>query len=178
MGELGRAQTLLGVREGDVEQLRIAAKHLLGHLLEGLLLPLSLLLEGLLLLVGLFHPLLGRLLGGLLLLLDLFGQRLHGAEPLRPRTLRPVIHPTARRVPIHHVISLPNVACRVLCVPARGAPEPRPISKDRTRVSSASYSPECVEGEFCERRHNGVLRSSLPEVKPRRSYLRQPGGRR
>src|SRR5215210_2169245 len=69
--ELSVPKPLLGVREGDVEQLRIAAKHLLGHLLEGLLLLLSLLLEGLPLLLGLLHPLLGRLLEALLLLFGL-----------------------------------------------------------------------------------------------------------
>src|SRR5215212_5945387 len=69
--ELSLLETLLGVREGDVEQLRIGAHDLLGHLLEGLLLLLGLLLEGLPLLLGLLHPLLGRLLEGLLLLLGL-----------------------------------------------------------------------------------------------------------
>jgi hypothetical protein len=52
-GEPGGAQTFLGVREGDVEQLRIAAHDLLGHPLEGPLLLLSLPLEGLPLLLGL-----------------------------------------------------------------------------------------------------------------------------
>src|SRR5215203_5805570 len=33
-GELGVLEALLGVGDGDVEKLRIAAKHLLGHLLE------------------------------------------------------------------------------------------------------------------------------------------------
>src|SRR5215213_1100554 len=70
-GELGISQALLGVREGYVEQLRVGAHDLLGHLLEGLLLLLSLLLESLPLLLGLLHPLLGRLLDGLLLLLGL-----------------------------------------------------------------------------------------------------------
>src|SRR5215207_3472343 len=70
-GELSVLKALLGIGDGDVEQLRIAAEHLLGHLLEGLLLLLSLLLEGLLLLLGLLHPLLGRLLESLLLLLGL-----------------------------------------------------------------------------------------------------------
>src|SRR5215213_2305380 len=134
-GELGIPYALLGVGDGDVEQLSVAAHDLLGHLLEGLPLLLGLLLEGLLLGLGLLHPLLGRLLDGLLLLLglpgevgtggvkephvgvhqllghllgvllllfDLLGQGLHRAEPLRLGTLRRVIHPTARRVPIHH----------------------------------------------------------------------------
>src|SRR5215203_252218 len=70
-GEPGVPETLLGVGERDVQQLRIAAKHLLSHLLEGLLLLLSLLLEGLPLLLGLLHPLPGRLLEGLLLPLGL-----------------------------------------------------------------------------------------------------------
>src|SRR5215218_4195775 len=69
--ELSVSKALLGVGERDVEQLRIAAKHLLSHLLEGLLLLFSLLLEGLPLLLGLLHPLLGRLLEALLLLLGL-----------------------------------------------------------------------------------------------------------
>ena len=64
-------KALIGIRDGDVEQLRIGAHDLLGHLLEGLLLLFSLLLEGLLLLLGLLQPLLGRLLDGLLLLLGL-----------------------------------------------------------------------------------------------------------
>src|SRR5918998_3894560 len=64
-------EALLGVGEGDVEELGVGAHDLLGHLLEGLLLLLGLLLEGLLLLLGLLHPLLGRLLEGLLLLLGL-----------------------------------------------------------------------------------------------------------
>src|SRR5215211_7210994 len=86
--ELSVSKALLGVRERDVEQLRIAAKHLLSHLLEGLLLLLSLLLEGLLLLLGLsrevgtrgvqqlhvgVHQLLDHLLGVLLLFVDLLG---------------------------------------------------------------------------------------------------------
>src|ERR671916_1245289 len=64
-------QALLGVGEGDVEELGVGAHDLLGHLLEGLLLLLGLLLEGLLLFLGLLHPLLGRLLQGLLLLFGL-----------------------------------------------------------------------------------------------------------
>src|SRR3712207_5680051 len=67
-GEPGGPQTLLSVGERDVEQLSVTTQHLLGHLLERLLLLLGLLLEGLLLLLGLLHPLLGRLLEGLLLL--------------------------------------------------------------------------------------------------------------
>src|SRR5829696_6998518 len=73
-GELSIPKALLGVRERDVEKLRIAAHDLLGHLLEGLLLLLGLLLEGLLLGLGLLHPLLGRLLDRLLLLLGLSGE--------------------------------------------------------------------------------------------------------
>src|SRR5215203_1994994 len=69
-GELSLPYALLGVGDGDVPKLRVGAHDLLGHLLEGLLLLLSLLLEGLLLL-GLLHPLLGGLLDGLLLLLGL-----------------------------------------------------------------------------------------------------------
>src|SRR5215204_2422612 len=69
-GELSIPEALLSVGEGDVEKLGVGAHDLLAHLLEGLLLLLSLLLEGLLLL-GLLHPLLGRLLDGLLLLLCL-----------------------------------------------------------------------------------------------------------
>jgi hypothetical protein len=61
-----------------------------------------------------------------------------------------MIHPTVRRGPIHHDVSLPKIACRILCVPVQGAPELRPVSKDRTRVRSEPYSPECVEGAFCE----------------------------
>ena len=67
-GEPSGLQALLGIGEGDVEQLRVAAEHFLGHLLEGVLLLLSLLLEGLLLLLELLHPLLGSLLESLLLL--------------------------------------------------------------------------------------------------------------
>src|ERR687893_683061 len=76
-------QALLGVGEGDVEELGIGAHDLLGHLLEGLLLLLGLLLEGLPLLLGLLHPLLGRLLQGLLLLLGLAGDvRTRGVQEL------------------------------------------------------------------------------------------------
>src|SRR5918997_2412929 len=64
-------KALLGVGEGDVEELGVGAHDLLGHLLEGLLLLLCMLLERLALLLGLLHPLLGRLLQGLLLLLGL-----------------------------------------------------------------------------------------------------------
>jgi hypothetical protein len=49
---------------------------------------LGLLLERLLLLLGLLHPLLGRLLGGLLLPLDLLGEILQHAELLRLGALR------------------------------------------------------------------------------------------
>src|SRR4051794_28184124 len=73
----------------------------------------------------------------LLLFLDLLGQGLHRAKPLRPVTLRSSIHPTARRVPIHHVISSHNVACRISCVPVGGSPESwTPHKDDRTRGRS------------------------------------------
>src|SRR5215211_1190921 len=161
-GKPGLPNALLGVGDWDVEQLRIAAKHLLGHLLEGLLLLLGLLLEGLLLLLGLLHPLLcslleglllllglprevgaggveklhvgvdqllGHLLGVLLLLLDLFGQRAHRAEPLRLGALRVLgrlFHPRAH-VPVHHVISLPNLSLQSPYVyPAKGIANPGP----------------------------------------------------
>jgi hypothetical protein len=73
-GKLGGAQTFLGVREWDVEELGVGAQHFLSHLLERLLLLLGLLLEGLLLMLSLLHPLLGRLLEGLLLLFGLRGE--------------------------------------------------------------------------------------------------------
>jgi hypothetical protein len=62
---LSKPQSLLGIRMWNVEELHIGVHRLLDHLLEGLL------LEGLLLLLGLLHPLLDRLLEGLLLLLSL-----------------------------------------------------------------------------------------------------------
>src|SRR5215216_5360759 len=113
-GELGVLKALLGVGNGDVPKLRVGAHDLLGHLLEGLLLLLGLLhpllgrlLEGLLLLLGLarevgtggvqelhvgIHQLLDHPLGVLLLLLDLFGQGLHGAEPLLPGPFWRLLH--------------------------------------------------------------------------------------
>jgi hypothetical protein len=63
-GELGLPYALLSVGDGDVPKLRVGAHDLLGHLLEGVLLLLNLLLESLPLLLGLLHPLLGRLLDG------------------------------------------------------------------------------------------------------------------
>src|SRR5215207_3439449 len=38
--------------------------------------------------------------------------------------------------------------------------------KGRTRARSEPYAPECVEVEFCELRHYGVLRSSSIRVSP------------
>src|SRR5919107_629933 len=64
---LSKAHPFLQVRVGDVEHLQVGVHRFLHHLLEGLLLLLGLLLEGLL------HPLLGCLLEGLLLLLGLPG---------------------------------------------------------------------------------------------------------
>ena len=62
---LGKPHPLLQVRVGDVEHLHVGVHRLLKHLLEGLL------LKGLLLLLGLLHPLLGDLLESLLLLFGL-----------------------------------------------------------------------------------------------------------
>jgi hypothetical protein len=42
MGNWAERKPFLGVRDGDVEQLREGAQHFLGHLLEGLLLLLGL----------------------------------------------------------------------------------------------------------------------------------------
>ena len=70
---LSKVHPFLQVRVGDVEHLHVGVHRLLHHLLQRLLLLLGLLLEGLLLLVGLLHPLLGELLEGLLLLLGLPG---------------------------------------------------------------------------------------------------------
>src|SRR5215212_2223023 len=167
---------------------------LLSLLLEGLLLLLGLLhpllgrlLEGLLLLLGLarevgtggvqelhvgIHQLLDHPLGVLLLLLDLFGQGLHRAEPLRPRTLRPVIHPTVSRAPIHHVISSPNVASRIPCVPVQGAFQPRPLrrigfSQERgIGVARLSESPSSearmiAECALCTRLSSEGIHSSI-----------------
>src|SRR5919112_5450138 len=68
---LSKAHPFLQVGVRDVEHLHVGVHRLLHHLLERLLLLFGLLLEHLLLLLGLLHPLLGRLLKGLLLLLSL-----------------------------------------------------------------------------------------------------------
>jgi hypothetical protein len=36
------------------------------------------------------------------------------------------------------------------------------LAATRPGPSLSHYSPQCVEGEFCELRHYGVLRSSTP----------------
>src|ERR671921_56009 len=87
---LSKAHPFLQVRVGDVEHLQVGVHRLLHHLLEGLLLLLSLLLVGLpggvgaggtkQLHVGV-HQLLDHLLGVVLLLLDLLGELLHLAKP-------------------------------------------------------------------------------------------------
>src|SRR5919112_1124608 len=93
---LSKAHPFLQVRVGDVEHLQVGVHRLLHHLLEGLLLLLSLLLVGLpggvgaggtkQLHVGV-HQLLDHLLGVVLLLLDLLGELLHLAKPF-PGTFR------------------------------------------------------------------------------------------
>src|SRR5215218_7050747 len=65
-----------------------------------------------------------------------------------------MIHPTVRRGPIHHDISLPKIACRTLCVPVQGAPEPRPVSK-RSHTGS-------LGALFTRVRGTEILRSSYP----------------
>src|SRR5215203_5041528 len=155
---------------------------LLSLLLEGLLLGLGLLhpllgglLDGLLLLglprevgaggveklhVGV-HQLLGHLLGVLLLFLDLLGQGLHRAQPLRLGALCPVIHPAARRVPIHLVISLPSIACRVPCVPVDGASEPRCLTRRSPTGPLGALFTGVRRRVFLRSSHvYGVLRSS------------------
>jgi hypothetical protein len=41
----------------------------------------------------------------------------------------------------------------------RSSPQEARAVTDKSRPSSRPYAPECVEVEFCELRHNGVLRS-------------------
>ena len=49
------------------------------------------------------------------------------------------------------------------------------MARCRLRRAKEAYSPECVEGEFCELRHNVVLRSSpvsIPHTAVNREWAR------
>ena len=75
--------------------------------------------------------------------------RLHPRLRLQPR-LRPHLRPSNVRV----VRQCDEHPSRITCTLGGSVP------------SSCPYSPECVEEEFCELRHNGVLRSSALPLCP------------
>src|SRR5215212_6768479 len=117
-GKPGVPHALLGVGDGDVEQLGVAAHDLLGHLLEGLLLLLGLLLEALLLLLGLLHPPLGPRRANS----RTQQQRRRSVSTRPPRATQPPSVPFSRMLPLRACIPLPSVCPSLPLFSARGVP--------------------------------------------------------
>src|SRR5918997_820284 len=141
-------QALLGVGEGDVEELGVGAHDLLGHLLEGLLLLLGLLLEGLPLLLGLLH-----------------------AEPLLPGLLRRLLHRV--HALLCHIRSLLVGLTLGSVVPVLGRIGTSPVR--RPYGIAATASPENSRIRATDVRHPmGTTTQHPPRLLPRSQRIIHP----